>query len=102
MPGFDRLTATTAADQQLYDPGATRPVHLVVLWFLLGSHRQGDLTAVAELVMRCSKRDLALPLELSADLPLECLLVALLLRRRLRLDAQQEVVHLLHELSKNA
>jgi len=44
--------------------------------------------------MRCSKRDLALPLKLAADLPLESLLVAF--------DAQEEVGPLLRELPKNA
>ena len=48
---------------------------------------------MADLVMRCGERDLALSLELTADLPLEGLLVAL--------DAQQEVGPLLRELSKN-
>ena len=44
--------------------------------------------------MRCSKRDLALPLELTADLPLQGLLIGF--------DAQDEVGPLLRELSKNA
>lgn len=47
-----------------------------------GPDRPSDLTNVADLVMHCSKRDLTLPLELTADLPLECLLTAL--------DAQQK------------
>ena len=61
-----------------------------------------DVTAVADLVMRCSKRDLALSLELGIDLPDERFLVGLLLRRSLRLGAQQEVGPLLRELPKNA
>jgi len=44
--------------------------------------------------MRCSKRDLAFPLKLAADLILQGFLVAL--------DAQEEVGPLLRELSKNA
>jgi hypothetical protein len=94
VPGFERLAVTAAAGQQLNDPGASRPVGFDVLRCLLGPQRPGDLAAVADLVMRCSKRDLALSLELTADLPLEGLLVAL--------DAQQEVGPLLRELSKNA
>jgi len=43
--------------------------------------------------MRCSKRDLALSLELSADLPLQCFLVAF--------DAPEGVGPLLRELLKN-
>jgi len=65
-----------------------------VLRCLLGPQRPGDLTAVADLVMRCSERDLTLPLELGTDLPLQGLLVAF--------DAQEEVGPLLRELSKNA
>lgn len=65
-----------------------------MLWCLLSPHHPGDLTAVADLVMRCGERDLALPLELGADLPDEGFLVGL--------GAQQIVGPLLRELSKNA
>jgi len=94
VPGFERLAITATAGQQLHDPGAPRPVRLDVLRRLFGPHRPGDLTAVADLVMRCGERDLTLSLELSADLPLESLLVAF--------DAQEEVGPLLRELPKNA
>ena len=94
MPGFERLAVTAAAGQQLNDPGATRPVGFDVLRCLLGPQRPGDLAAVADLVMRCSKGDLALPLELGVDLPEEGFLVDL--------GAQQEAGPLLRELSKNA
>ena len=94
MPGLERLAITAAAGQQLNDPGATRPGGLDVLRCLLGPHRPGDLTAVADLVMRCGERGLTLPLELPADLPLEGLLIAF--------DAQEEVGPLLRELLKNA
>jgi hypothetical protein len=49
---------------------------------------------VADLVMHCSKTNLALPLKLAADLPLQGFLVGF--------DAQEEVGPLLRELSKNA
>ena len=94
MAGLERLAITATAGQQLNDPGATRPVGLDVLRRLFGPHRPGDLTAVADLVMHCSKRDLTLSLELPADLPLEGLLVAF--------DAQEEVGPLFRELLKNA
>ncbi len=94
MPGLERLALTDATGQQLHDPGATWPVGFDVLRYLLGPHRPGDLAAVADLVMRCSKRDLALPLKLPADLSLQGLLVGF--------DAQEEVGPLLRELSKNA
>ena len=94
MHGLERLAITAAAGQQLHDPGATRPVRFDVLRCFFGPHRPGDLTAVPDLVMRCSKRDLAFPLELAADLPVQSLLVAF--------DAQQEVGSLLRELQKTA
>ena len=94
MPGLERLAATATAGDQLNDPGRPWPVRLDVLRCFLGPQRPGDVTAVTDLVMRCSKRDLALPLELTADLPLQGLLVGF--------DAQDEVGPLLRELSKNA
>jgi len=49
---------------------------------------------MADLVMRCSKRNMALPPELGIDLPDEGFLVGL--------GAEQEFGPLLHELSINA
>ena len=94
MPGLERLAVTAAAGDQFNHPGRPWPVHLDVLRCLLGPQRPGDVTAVADLVMRCSKRDLALSLELGIDLPDERFLVGL--------GAQQEVGPLLRELPKNA
>ena len=48
---------------------------------------------MAELVIRCLEKDLALSLELVADLAVECLLI--------RFHRQQEVGHLFLELPKN-
>jgi hypothetical protein len=48
---------------------------------------------VADLVIRCHKRDVALSLELAADLTME--------RHLVDLDLQEEVGPLLLELSKN-
>ena len=94
MPGLERLALTGAAGDQFNHPGRPWPGRLDGLWGLFGPHRPGDLTAVADLVMRCGERDLTLSLELPADLPLEGLLVAF--------DAQEEVGPLLRELLKNA
>ena len=94
MPGLERLAITAAAGQQLNDPVATRPVGFDVLRCLFSPHRPSDLTAVPDLVMRCGKRNLAPPLKLAADLPLQGLLVGF--------DAQQEDGPLLRELSKKA
>ena len=58
-----------------------------------GPQRPGDVATVADLMIRCQKRDLALSLQLAADLAVKRFLV--------RLDRQQEVGPLLLELPKN-
>ncbi len=42
-----------------------------VLWCLFGPQRPRDLAPVAELVIRCRERDVALALELSSDLAIQ-------------------------------
>jgi hypothetical protein len=56
---------------------------------------------MADLVIRCQERDLALSLELAEDLAMERPLVGSPLGGRLRLHRQQEVGPLLLELPKN-
>ena len=56
---------------------------------------------MADLVFRRHKRDVALTLELAADLTMQSLLVRSPLRGRLRLHRQEDVGPLLLELSKN-
>ncbi len=58
-----------------------------------GAQCPGDLAAVADLVIRCLKRDPALALKLATDLAMQRFLVGL--------DRQQEVGSLLLELPKN-
>ena len=53
---------------------------------LFGWQRPGDVAAVADLAIRCQERDLALSLELAADLAVQRLLVCKLVWRSLRLD----------------
>jgi hypothetical protein len=65
-----------------------------VLWCLFGPQRPRDLAAVADLVIRCCERDVALALELSNELAMQRPLVAL--------NSQEEVGPLLLELAKNA
>ena len=65
-----------------------------MLWRFFGPQRPRDLTAVADLVIRCCERDVPLALELSNDLAMQRLLVAF--------DGQEEVGPLLLELAKNA
>jgi hypothetical protein len=77
----------------LHDPAGADPGFSDVIRCLFGAQRPGDVTAVADLVIRCHKRDLALALELAADLAVQCVLISL--------DRQEEVGPLLLELSKN-
>ena len=66
-----------------------------------GAQRPGDVSAVATLVIPCPKRDLALAREMRSDLTMQRLLVALLLRRTLRLHGQEGIGPLLLELPQH-
>ena len=101
MGGPKGLAVAAAAGRHLHDPAGADPGLGDVRRCLFGPQGPGDVATVADLVIRCHKRDLALSLELAADLPVQRLLVGLLLRRSLRLDRQQEVGSLLLELPKN-
>ncbi len=79
---------------QFHDPGAARPVGLDVLWRLLGLKFPPSLASVALLDIRCRESDLALSLELAADLAVQGLLVGF--------NGQQEVGPLLQAPAKNA
>ena len=61
---------------------------------LFGAQRPGDVAAVADLMIRCHKNDLPLPLKLAADLTMQRFLVGF--------DRQEDVGPLLLELPKNA
>jgi hypothetical protein len=54
-------TAACVGGDHFDNPCTARPVRFDVGRSLFCSHRQGDFTALPYLVMRCSKRDLALP-----------------------------------------
>ncbi len=86
--------AGRGAGDHLHDPSAARPVRLDVLGRLLGPELPAGMSPVALLDIRCRERDLALSLELAADLPVEDLLVGF--------DRQQEVGPLLQAPAKNA
>ena len=92
MGGTEGLAVTGASGADLHDPAGADPGLADVLGGLLGPQRPGDVAAVADLVIRCQERDLALSLELAADLAVQRLLVGL--------DGQEEVGSLLLELSK--
>jgi len=95
------LAVTGAIGGHLHDPAGADPGLTDVLWSLFGTQRTGDVATVADLVIRCHKRDVTLSLELRSDLTMQRLLVAILLRRSLWLDGQEEVGPLLLELPKN-
>ena len=76
-----------------HDPGTARPVGLDVLRCLFGLEFPERVTAMALLVIRCHQRDVALALVLTADLPVEGLLV--------RFDGQEHVGPLLQAPLKN-
>ncbi len=91
--GANGLVVTGAAGHDFHDPAGAEPGLADVLWSLSGAQHPGDVAAMANLVVRCHKRDFALALELAADLVVQRLLVAL--------DRQQEVGSPLLELPKN-
>jgi len=70
------------------------PVLLDVACCLFGSEIPGDVASMADLVITCDERDLALSSQLAGDLAVEGLLIGF--------DGQEEVGPLLLELSKNA
>ena len=78
----------------LHDPAAARPVRLDVLRGLPGSQDPGGVATMLVLVIRCGERDLALSLELAADLAMEGALVPF--------DGQEEVGPLGEAPVKNA
>ena len=85
MGGVNGLVVTPAGSRHLHDPAGADPGLADVLRRLFGPKRPGDIAAMADHVIRCQERDLALSLELAADLAVQRLLVGLLRRRNLRL-----------------
>jgi hypothetical protein len=75
------------------DPGASRPVGLDVLGGLLGLQSPHGVAPMTLLISRCGGGDLTLSLELTADLPVEGLLVGF--------DGQEHVGPLGEAPSKN-
>jgi hypothetical protein len=87
------LAITDAIGGHLHDPAGADPGLANVLWCLFRPQYPGDVAAVADLVIRCQKRDVTLSLELALDLAMQRLLVGF--------DGQEEVGPLLLELPKN-
>jgi len=69
------LTVPDPIDGHLHDPAGTDPALLDVLRRLFRSQRPADVAAVVDLMMGCHKKNLAFPLELTADLTVQRLLV---------------------------
>ena len=91
--GLEGLAVAAAGGRHLHDPAGADPGLADVFRGLFGPQRPGDVAAMADLVIRCHERDLALSLELAADLAVQRLLVGF--------DRQEEVGPLLLELPKN-
>jgi len=87
--GLERLAGASAAGRQLHDPAGANPGLGDELRGRFGAQRPGDVTAVANLVIRCHKRDPAF----SLDLAMQRLLIGF--------DRQQEVGPLLLKMPKN-
>lgn len=87
------LAITDAIGGHLHDPAGADPGLANVLRCLFRPQYPGDVATVADLVIRCHKRDVTLSLELALDLAMQRLLVGF--------DGQEEVGPLLLELVKN-
>ena len=72
----ERLALTDPGGTHLDDPAGAAPFRSDVFWCLFSSQRPGDVPTVADLVILCQVWDLALPLELAANLTMQCLLVS--------------------------
>ena len=93
MGGVKGFTVAPAGGRDFHDPAGADPGLPDVLRRLFGSQGPGDVATVADLVIRYHERDLALSLELAADLAVQRLLVGF--------HRQEEVGPLLLELPKN-
>lgn len=90
MSGLKWLALPAAGSHHLNDPAGTAPGFLDVIWGFFCTQRPDDVAAMAVLVIRCCKRDVAFSLELQHDLLLQALLVCF--------NGQEEVGSLLLEL----
>jgi len=88
------LAVAAAGGRDFHDPACADPSLADVFWCLLGTQCPGDVVAMADLMIRCLKRDVPLSLKLAVDLAAEPLLVCF--------HCQQEVGSLHFELPKKA
>jgi len=87
------LAVAPAGGRDFHDPAGADPGLPDVLRRLFGPQGPGDVATVADLVIACQERNLALSLKLAVDLAVQRLLVGF--------DRQEEVGPLLLELPKN-
>ena len=99
--GLERLAVAAAGGDHLDDQAGAAPGFSDVLRCLFCPQRPADVAAVADLVIRCQKRDVPLSLELALDLAVQGLLVGYSFGEDFVYDGQQEVGPLLRELPKN-
>ena len=92
--GLERLAIADPGGDHLGDPAGAMPIGLDVHRRFFRPQIPGDVTAMADLMIGCDERDVALSKQLIGDLPVERLLVGL--------NRQEEVGPLLCELPKNA
>jgi hypothetical protein len=92
--GLERLAIADPGGDHLGDPDGAMPIGLDVLRRFFRPQSPADVMAMADFVIACHERDVALSKQLIGDLPVERLLVGL--------NRQEEVGRLLCELPKNA
>lgn len=102
MLGFGGFAAPLARAHHLHDSAGAWPVLADARGCFPCPHRPGGVAAMADFFVLYFYREAMAVDELVADLPVQRLLVALLLRRRLRLDSQEDVGALGEAPPKNA
>ncbi len=93
VSGMEGLAVAGANSDHLRDPAGAVPVRLDVLWCFIWTQGPGDVTALANLMIHCSKSDMPLPEQLVGDLVVDAALI--------RVHGQQEVGPMLRKLLKD-
>jgi len=101
MGGVNGLAVTGAGGRDFNDPAGSGPGLADVLKSLFGPQHPSDVPAVTDLVIRCHERELALSLELAANLAEQRLLVGESFGEVCVYNLQEEVGPLLLKLAKN-
>jgi hypothetical protein len=91
--GLEWLAVAVPCGDDFNDPAGAEPGFTDVPRRIFRSHGPGDVSAMADLVVYCQKRDLAFSFELTLDMAMQRPLVSL--------DCQEEVGALLLELLKS-